>query len=208
VKCLHTIVPALFLAAATVAAQTPQSNGKPTEKVVIQYEKFVENGAFLTPEGWKTAGKLYDRSDAFPRDGTIFLMSTGGSLGEIWVKDSRAEVETKWTDYFGTIDSSLRYEPPKSDIHLAMTAYVFHLVYTNKHRDIGTSGETIREITGPWEWKIEDPQIKRWTTVDRAIAYVSTIRDNTDDPLLKKNADKTIAALRRLKSGCGSASAC
>jgi hypothetical protein len=207
-KLFRVNLPLLFLAVAASTAQTPQSSGKPTEKVVIQYEKYVQDGVFLTPGGWKLAGKLFEQSAAFPRDGSIFLMSTGGSLGENWVKDSKAEVETKWTDYFGTIDSALRYEPPKSNIHPTMTAFVFRLVYTNKHRDIGTNGETVREVTGPWEWKIEELQIDRWTTVARAIAYVSLMRDKTDSPSMKKNADKTMVTLRRLKSACGSASAC
>jgi hypothetical protein len=205
---LRAIIPALFLTLSTVGAQTPQSHGKPTEQVVIQYEKLVAKGAFLTPEGWKMAGKLYDRSDAFPRHGEIFLMSTGGSLGENWVHGDRAEVETKWTDYDGTIDSALRYKPPKFNFPVTMTAYTFHLVYTNKHRDIGRKGETIREVTGPWEWKIEEPLMKRWTTVNRAIEYVSLMRDKIDDPAIKKNADKTIAALKRMGKPCGNASAC
>jgi hypothetical protein len=113
VKRLHAIVLALLVGGATVTAQTPRSHGKATERVVIQYEKLVASGAFLTPEGWQTAGKLFDRSNAFPREGDISLMATGGSLGENWVKDNRAEVETKWTDYLAKIDPTLRYKPPE-----------------------------------------------------------------------------------------------
>src|SRR4029077_3460561 len=70
-------------------------------------------------------------------------------------------------------------------------------VYTNKHREIGTKGETVKEVTGPWEWKIEGPMV-RWTTLEQAIKYVSLMRDKTDDPVIKKNAEKTIATLKRL----------
>jgi hypothetical protein len=35
-------------------------------------------------------------------------MSTGGSLGENGLEGDQAEVETKWTDYHGTMDSALR----------------------------------------------------------------------------------------------------
>jgi hypothetical protein len=205
-RLFRCMVTTLFLTLTTVPAQTPQSNGKPTERVVVEYEKLVANGAFLTPEGWKMAGKLFEQSSVFPRDGVIFLMTTGGSLGENWVKDNQAEVETKWTDYLGTINSALRFTPPQDDV--TMTAFVFRLVYTNKHRDLGINGETIRESTGVWEWKIEGPQITRWTTVNRAMEYVSLMRDKTDDPLVKKNADKTIAALKRIGNACGNASAC
>jgi hypothetical protein len=208
---LHVVLPVLLFTALTaVQAQTPQSNGKPTEEVVIQYEKLVAKGTFLTPEGWKSACKLYAQPREFPSRGEISLMSVGGSLGENWLKDNRAEVETKWTDYFGTIDAALRYHSPKRPpqfVSPTMTAFVFRLVYTNKHSEIGTEGETIKEVTGPWEWKIEGP-MARWTTLGRAIEYVSLMRDKTDDPIIKKNADKTIAILKRLGNARGNASAC
>src|SRR5260370_16151977 len=86
------------------SAQTFLSNGKPTEVVVIKYEKLVAAGSLLTPDGWKTVSTLYDSSQPYLVSGTIFLMSTGGSLGENWSKNDTAEVGTKWTDYFGSID--------------------------------------------------------------------------------------------------------
>jgi hypothetical protein len=47
----------------------------------------------------------------------------------------------------------------------------------------------------------------RWATLDRAIAYVTTLRDKTDNPVIKKNADEAILVLKRLRP-CGNASAC
>jgi hypothetical protein len=202
------VVLALLLEVTTVGAQTLQPPNKPTERVVVQYEALVKSGAFLNPEGWKNAAKLYARSSPYPPDGEIALMTVGGTLGEMWLKDNRAEIETKWTDYYGTIDSSLRYKPPQSPVPVVMTSFVFHLIYTNKRLEVGAHGEPKREETGSWEWKIDDPEIKRWATVARAIEYVTQMRDNSDDPVIKKNADKTIASLKRLSKPCGTASAC
>ena len=205
---LRAVASVLILMFGVMQAQTPQSHGKPTEKVVIEYERLVSNGALLTPKGWEKAGKLFSQSRAYPRDGEIFLMTTGGSLGEHWIHGDSAEVETKWTDFLGSIDSSLRYKPPERDVPVTMTAFVFRLVHTNKHRDIGKNGETIKETIGPWEWKMEEPQTLRWATVDRAVEYVRMMRDKTDDLSLKHNASKTLAALKKLRPGCGNASAC
>lgn len=198
-----------FLAAAPAMTQTPISNGKPTEKVVIQYEKFVEDGAFLTADGWKRTGWLFEQVDAFPPGGKIYLMGTGGAVGEDWLRGSEAEVGTKWTDYFGTIDSSLRYKAPHYDVPPVMTGYLFRLTYTNKQRDVSKDRQT-REILGPWAWRIEEPAMARWTTVNRAIDYVAMMRGRTNDPVIRRNADKTLAALRRIKAsfGCGRNSAC
>jgi hypothetical protein len=202
----RTTVVVLLLAPTIVTAQAPQSSGKPTELVVVEYERLVANGSFLTPEGWKKAGKLFEQSDAYPPDGEILLMGTGGNLGEDWVKGNEAQVETKWTDDLGTIDSTLRFKP--SNPLVTMTSYVFRLVYTNKHRDIGRNGETVRESTGPWEWKIAEPQSHRVATPARAIEYLALMRDKTDSSIIKMNADKTIAALKRTMKGSGRASPC
>jgi hypothetical protein len=207
-KRLHAILSVLFLGVVSVTTQAPKSQGKPTEQLVVHFEKLVANGAFLTPRGWKMAGELFARWGPFPRDNKIALMTVGGSLGETWVKDDQAQVETKWTDDLGTIDSALRFKPPNDEIRSDMTSFVFHLVYTNKHRDIGAKGETIREVSGPWEWKIDEPLMIRWATVDRAIEYVEQMGNKSDDPIIRTNAARTIAALKRLNPGCGRASAC
>lgn len=202
----RSIVVLLLLAPTILTAQAPQSNGKPTELVVVEYERLVTNGAFLTPEGWKKAGKLFEQWNAFPPDGKILLMGTGGNLGEDWVKGNEAQVETKWTDDLGTIDSTLRFKPPNQ--YVTMTSYVFRLVYTSKHRDIGRNGETVRELTGPWEWKLVGPQTYRVATPARAVEYLALMRDKTDDPIIKKNADKTIPALKRTMNGRARSSPC
>ena len=207
-KRLHAILSVLFLGVVSVTTQAPKSQGKPTEQLVVHFEKLVANGAFLTPRGWKMAGELFARWGPFPRDNKIALMTVGGSFGETWVKDDQAQVETKWTDDLGTIDSALRFKPPNDEIRSDMTSFVFHLIYTNKHRDIGAKGETIREVSGPWEWKIDEPLMIRWATVDRAIEYVEQMGNKSDDPIIRTNAARTIAALKRLNPGCGRASAC
>ena len=207
-KRLHAILSVLFLGVVSVTTQAPKSQGKPTEQLVVHFEKLVANGGFLTPRGWKMAGELFARWGPFPRDNKIALMTVGGSLGETWVKDDQAQVETKWTDDLGTIDSALRFKPPNDEIRSDMTSVVFHLIYTNKHRDIGAKGETIREVSGPWEWKIDEPLIIRWATVDRAIEYVEQMGNKSDEPIIRTNAARTIAALKRLNPGCGRASAC
>jgi hypothetical protein len=154
------------------------------------------------------AGELFARWGPFPRDNKIALMTVGGSLGETWVKGDQAQVETKWTDDLGTMDSSLRFKPPNDKIRPQLPRFVFHLVYTNKHRDIGAMGETIREASGPWERKIDEPLVIRWATVDRAIEYVEQTGNKSDDPIIRTNAPSTLATLKRLNPGCGRASAC
>jgi hypothetical protein len=184
-----------------IGAQTVRPRSKPTELVAAKYLKLVADGALLTREGWEKAGNLFVMSTPYVEDNDIHLMSTGGSLGEVWMKDGRALVETKWTDDFGTIDSRLSYRPPKEP-RPAMTAFSFVLELTNKHWDFGGD-----ETVGPLEWKLTGP-MSRETTVEKAIDYVDSRSAAASDPQVKKNGERTLRALRRLAAPCGSPSPC
>ena len=200
---------ALLLGMSTMAAvaQGPQSSPKATELVVRQYEQFMAGGVLLTPEGWKKASRIFGSSNPYPNDGEVFLTSRAGLIGETWLRGDRAEVERKWTDFFGSIDSDLRYKPADPTSSTLPAIYDYSLLFTNRHIDVLQGGAT-EETLDTWEWKIEGPQYERWATVGRAIIYVREMRDKSNDPAIKRNADKTIAVLERLKHGCGSSSAC
>jgi hypothetical protein len=187
------------------SAQVPKAQ-KPTELVIRRYEKFIADGSLLTPEGWKRASKLFDTSNAYPSDSEIWVVSTGGLVGEDWVKGDRAQVETKWNDTFGTIDSSLRLKPPGPRGSIMM-GEIFSLVFIHQPSVTKGTGEA-PESAVLGEWKIEGPWRMRTATIPVAIRYVTEMRDQSSDPAIRRNADKTIAALKLLGHGCGSASAC
>jgi hypothetical protein len=204
----HAPAPVLIvlLGIIAAAAQLPKPQKKPTELVVRRYEKFIADGSLLTPEGWKRASKLFDTSDAYPPNSEIWVVSTGGAIGEDWVEGDRAQVETKWNDSYGTIDSSLRLKSPDPRGSIMM-GEIFSLVFI--HQPSGTKGTgEVSETPGLGEWKIEGPRRVRTATIPVAIRYVTEMRDQSNDPAVRRNADKTIAALKRLGHGCGSASAC
>jgi hypothetical protein len=193
---IQAVVLILSVSAVAAVAQAPQSNEKATERVVRQYETFIADGAFLTPGGWKMASRIFGRSNPYPKDGEVLLTSHAGLIGENWVRGDRAEVERKWTDFRGSIDSGLRYKPAMPTIDVIPAILNYSLVFTNRHVDIEEGGTT-SEVLGTWEWKIEGPQSERWATVEKAIIYVTQMRDKSDDPVVKKNANRTIAILKR-----------
>ena len=187
----------------------PYYYGKPTEVVVIKYEQLIREGALLTPKGWNRAGSLFSSSAPYSKDADIILTSTAAQVGEVSVNGDRAEVETKWGDSYGSIDAQLRYKPieaprsaPLNSIALNSIAVIgrYHLVLVKA----GTSDSAVGNKT---EWRIEGSQ-RRYATLDAAIRYVAMMRDRSSNPVVKKNAEKTLAILRRLRHGCGRASAC
>ena len=53
-------------------------------------------------------------------------------------------------------------------------------------------------MTDPPEWQIENFDPTLWITVDTAITYVASMRDKANDPVIKSNADRTLATLKHL----------
>ncbi len=196
----------LFLGLSLAVAQAPDAHPKPTELVIRRYEKYIANGALLTPAGWKRASRLFEGSDPYSRNSEIQLVSTGGSVGENWMRGDEAEVVTKWNDFYGTVGADLRYKPSPYDGSV-MLGQIFAMVQT--HRPLGTDQRVkTTGTTVAGEWKIKGTQRVRFATIPVAIQYLEGIRDQSEDPVLRENARKTIAALKRQRHGCGSASAC
>jgi hypothetical protein len=88
-----------------------------------------------------------------------------------------------------------------------MMGEIFSLVFIHQPSVTKGTGEA-PESAVLGEWKIEGPWRMRTATIPVAIRYVTEMRDQSNDPDIRRNADKTIAALKRLVHGCGSASAC
>jgi hypothetical protein len=182
------------------AAQNSKEQLKPTESLVRRYEKLIAAGDILTPAGWKRASQLFEKSNPYPPSGEIYVVSTGGAVGEDWVKGDRAQVETKWDDNYGTIDSALRYKPPSPSGRIAMVQ-MFSLVLTHAQPD-GSVNSTSATESPATEWKFEGDLHIRSATIYAAIKYVERMRDRSTDPAIRENADRTIAALKRLTIPC------
>lgn len=202
------VVALIFCLTATplIAQQHPPKKPlKPTEKVVVEYQKLVSSGALLTPEGWTRASNLFSKWTPYPKDSQITLIWPG-YVGEDSVRGDKAEVESKWGDRDGSIDSKLRYHPPEVEV---MTIFVYSLVYTEKVQWLGKDGRVVRESKVEPGWRIEGPFKNRVATARSVIPYLEKIAQETGDPVIKSNVEKTLKTLRHRTSGCGqSANAC
>jgi hypothetical protein len=173
-----------------------------TELLIKRYEKLVADGSLLTPDGWARASNLFERSDAYPADGEIQLISAPGIIGETQRNDDHAKVYTKWGDFYGTIDSHLRYRPITPPVRV-MLEESFSVVFVHR----GGTKQVAPGDSG--DWLIEGPLRTRSADIPHALRYLERMRDLSNDPTIRRNADKTITALKRLiTQGCGSANAC
>jgi hypothetical protein len=189
------------------AASQQSKRLKPTELLVRRYDKLVNEGALLTPEGWNKSSSLWTSSDPYPQNGEIVVEHLGGAIGEDWVKDNRAQLETKWEDMYGRIDSTLRYKPEVPGNEPIMMGRMIALVCIDSGRN-NTSNTLIADTRCAGEWKLEGPQRSRAASVAAALKYVTEMRDKTADLAIRKNANRTIEILKRLNRGRGAACAC
>lgn len=189
---------ALALTVAPLAGRVYRPPRGSPDEVLDRYFKMINDGALLTPEGWKRAATLFVHRSPAPRDETI-LVTTEYPLGNgpMSINGNRAEAWEKWVDDLGSIDSKLRYKPPaRSDAEFVLRIY--KLVLTDKHWETGEDGTSLKEVTGSQKWRIEGSLTVRSASKEAAIRYVTEMRDSALDPVVRTNADKTIGILKRL----------
>ncbi len=110
----------------------------------------------------------------------------GGTSAEVWIEYTG----------LGQIDSKLRFSWGKQPQGPVFTRGFYMLVLTDRHWIIhGEHGE-LKEVTGVKEWRIKDFQPELLMTLDTAIRYITEMRDKSEDPVIKNNANSTIAILR------------
>jgi hypothetical protein len=202
-KLLSAAVFTLLAGTTTSIAQILQYK-EPTEMLVKQYERLRADGALLSPEGWERASRLFKRPKPYPADSEIFLISVPGIIGRWTADGDRARVGTKWGDSCGTVDSQMRYKPIMPNVACIMTEESFSLVFVH-HPRAKMNGVQEGDIG---EWRIEEAPDARAADIPAVIKYVEKVREESKDPVIRSNADKTIAALKGLTHGCGTASAC
>jgi hypothetical protein len=115
------------------------------------------------------------------------------------VKENRAQVESKWIEEYGSIDSKLRYHP---DNFHGPAMNLYDLILVDTQSDLAAS----KTATHVMEWRIVGPNM-RAATIEQVISYLKQRREQTDDSATKQNATKSITALqnllKRLKRGRG-----
>jgi hypothetical protein len=157
---------------------------------VWKYETLIMQGALLSRDGWGKAVPLFENPKPYPASSPIRIMWTPRYIGENWARGNRAQVESKWIDYYGFVDAKLQYHAPEP----CVLAWEYDLVRTDTLAD----------------WKLVWIN-ERAGTIEQVIAYLKQRQEATPDSLIKRHANRSIEALQNFlnnfKRGRG-ASAC
>jgi hypothetical protein len=188
------LVPAVLLTAILTLGQTSTAPSKPPKAVVEEFWKMDTAGGRLTDEGWRASDHFFVHPIEPPKQKVICVFNYGFSVWDPKIQDSTAEV------IVGTAGDVWKIEP---STHLSICSdqgkdfWVNKLVLTSKHWEFASDHKTLREVSGPREWRFEKPGSLIFLNIDTAIQYLTRVRDSTADPTIKKNAEESIATLKR-----------
>jgi hypothetical protein len=184
-----------------IRAQTPRILGGEPRDVVEVYWNMGVRGQLLTRQGWERSAANFATPTPTPQDASFDVFSNDYGVNTALVTGNSATVEVGFTNV-GHIDAALRFSPPRAPPPGVLeTAFAFRLEITPVYNLMyGPDGKTLieKKPTGNTAWTIAEPKLKPWTTVNTAIRYVLEMHNKTTDPIIKKNADETLAKLLSL----------
>ena len=183
------------------SSQAPAQASKSPKDIVDELWRHATVGDLLTSEGWQKSRAYFTHPVPGGNSKSILVVSNEWGPPELQSQAENNAQVILWIYQFGEIDPTLKFKPAKIGGE-EKVAIVYHLAYVKTHyiayKSDGKTLSVDKEVSGPMSWEIEDPPGPPWTTVNTAIRYVLEKRNNSTDPLIKKNADETISSLLKL----------
>lgn len=213
-----SILTFLFVCLPPASGQAPASPKSPKE-VLQAYRKMDAEGERLTASGWYATARFFVKPGRRPQHYVLAVIESERVTDpDPWFKggSNRVQLGVACSEV-GQIDASGRFTtlvapsligpsgrslglPGTPQIHgPAAIVRIYDLVLTNTRWEFGLRREGLREVKGPPEWRIVTFELEPVVTVKAAVRYLEQLRDESSSEIIKKNADKSIAILRRLQ---------
>jgi len=173
----------LVAAGASVLAQVVSARG-----VLERFCELDAQGEQLVPDGWQKVAALFLTPGAPRRDRIIVIRDFVAS---------RPAFEKGGAEFYVEYIQLGQIDPSQGRFSILPTMKVraaFHVINPSVPR----SGAGVDQSAESDEWRIAGPVPDPHVTVDAAIRYATELRTKVTDPTTRRNADATLAALKRL----------
>jgi hypothetical protein len=186
----------VIVGTASLAQSSYVASAEP-KQVVQQLLNLEMSGAVLEPGGWGKDSELSERYSLQRqmRGIVAIIISSNYSLDQVQVNKNSANVHLSFNE-IGVIGCDLHWAPP--DPKLTKTGSTYRLVLSWENAPLRGAS---RPLPQQRRWRIdaEFPIPVLWLSRTTAIRYVTEMREKSNDPAVKANADKTLAILEKLQ---------
>ena len=179
----------LLISALALAYVCPgqRHQGVQTARPAEVFSRFCEldsQGGQLTPDGWQKIAALF-ANPGTPRYQRVIVSDGGGPLRPT-LETGKIAVGREYIEY-GQIDlPQLRFSALNglpAGVKVRSGAYV----------------ASVSGAVGAEQWRIEGPVPDPVVSVGAAILYVAKLGADAKDPVIKRNAERTLAALKHFR---------
>jgi hypothetical protein len=151
--------------------------------IVVRFCELDAQGAQLTAEGWQKVSALFVQPGVPRRE--VIMVVRDFVVSHPFPESHKVGFIVDYTPVGLIYRSRARFSPLPSSLQIKGDVFVAWQ----------SSGQGDKSAM----WRIEGPVPDPHLTVDTAIRYVTQLRSSAKGDDTKKNADKTLAALKRLR---------
>jgi hypothetical protein len=181
---------------AGVTEQPAANVQKTAQGVVEEFCHLDAEGKQLASDGWREVSAFFVQPGSLRREKVTIVRDFGLSNASI-SDETKADVMVEYL-YVGELNSGTAVFEQALPANMKIRVD-FDLILTVKRTRSGqveAAEGTTEEASEPVTWKILGPVPEPHITLDAAIRYATEMRDKTSSAVIKKNAERTLAALK------------
>ena len=197
------------LSAQTHTTTDQSSKAQEVKAVVEQFYKLESEGTWLVPDRWHELTDFFTSVQSWPPDDAVSVLKSyriGDAKRSIVDGKENYEVDV---DRFvwGSINSFLRFtraELPKRNSPAKSEPVERPAKYSLSLTDsfvMGGPPWNEQKTKGTLRWRMNGRGGSSDVSVNAAVRWVTEMRDKSNDPAMKYNADRTLAILKILSTG-------
>jgi len=206
---LHIFVAVLGLAAIIADAQAPTEPQESPKEVVERFYKLEAEGTWLVPDRWHELTDFFTSVQSWPPDDPVSVLRSyrvGDAKRNVVDGTTHYEVDVDYS-VWGSINFFLRFT--RAELSKGKGSVAAEPVERVSHMSLSLTDSFVmggpiwneEKTKGTLRWRMNGRGGSSDVSVNTAIRWVTEMRDKSNDPAMKYNAERTLAILKSLSTG-------